>query len=501
MAKETIEVGLKNKSGILKCSNPQTFRLIREKFSVPNSNYKLRHLRKYMITPIGAFEVGLWNDINSYILSLNKPLDVKLSDEFKAVFQPKLKNVQILHIDGFTYYDYQEHSLKEMLNHGRGIILSSTASGKSVLIGGLCKSLVSNKPNCRILVVVPNTSLLNQLYYSFLDEFNLPIIERWGDSNVPTFKKNVLVANMQILSSDITYTIEQLKEYDYVIVDEVHRVGMRETYKKNKKGEKVLEHQLSKIIHNIQTANKWGLTGTLPDKKEACWNIIGKIGPILYEKSSYEVRQQGTATEVQIHVIYCEHSEDVPEPIKVIQNPDGTASEILDTLPHAKYNAERIFLYKNEKRNGIIRKLATKLVGNVLITIDNIEHGEILQKLLESSGKTVYFIRGSVETDIRREMTDHMEKETGIICIAMSQCFSTGVSVKNLHHLIMTIVGKSSVKIMQTIGRLMRLHESKDIAGIYDLADDTEYSAKHLKQRLKLYKKQKLDYKTKRIKL
>jgi superfamily II DNA or RNA helicase len=104
----------------------------------------------------------------------------------------------------------------------------------------------------------------------------------------------VLIANMQILSSDIEYTIEQLKDYDYVIVDEVHRVGQRETYKKNKKGQKVLEHQLSKIIHNITTPNKWGLSGTLPDKLLACWNIIGKIGPILYEKSSYEVRQQGT---------------------------------------------------------------------------------------------------------------------------------------------------------------------------------------------------------------
>lgn len=501
MAKETIEVGLKNKSGILKCSNPQTFRLVREKFSTPNPNYKMRHLRKYVITPIGAFEVGLWHEIEKYVLSLGKPVDIRLSNEFKTQYKPSLKNVAIQPIDGFTYYDYQEFSLNEMLGNGRGIILSSTASGKSVLIGGLCKSINLAKPNARILIVVPNTSLLNQIYYSFLDEFKLPIIERWGDQNIPTFEKPVLVANMQILSSDINYTIEVLKNYDYVIVDEVHRVGMKETYKKNKKGEKVLEHQLSKIIHNIQTPNKWGLTGTLPDNLLACWNVIGKIGPILYEKSSYEVRKQGTATQVQINVIYMNHSEKVGEPMIQITNDDGTTTEILDTQPTAKYNAERVFLYRSIQRNDIIRKLATKLDGNILILIDNIEHGEILQKVLETPNKIVYFIRGSVDTETRRNMTNHMEKETGIICIAMSQCFSTGVSVKNLHHLILSYVGKSTVKIMQSIGRLMRLHESKDLARIYDLADNTTYSRDHLTARLKLYKREKLDYKTKKINL
>ena len=92
-----------------------------------------------------------------------------------------------------------------------------------------------------------------------------------------------------------------------------------------------------------------------------------------------------------------------------------------------------------------------------------------------------------------------MEKQSGIVCIAMSKCFATGISINNLHWVIFPSIGKSSVKIAQSIGRSVRLHESKDLAKIYDLADDTKYSSDHLKQRLKLYKKQKLDYKTKRI--
>ena len=499
MAKETIEVGLKNKSGILKCSNPQTFRLVREKFSVPNSNYKLRHLRKYMITPIGAFEVGLWNDINSYILSLNKPFDIRLSDEFKAVFQPKLKNIPILSLDVFEYYDYQRETLRKFFDNGRGISLIATGGGKTAILGGFCKSILAVQKNAKILIIVPTTGLLNQTYGDFVEKFGIKTIERWGDGYVPTFEESILIAGHNIMWQDIIYTISKVKDYDYVLVDEVHLLGEKKKYAKNKKGERVLQHQISKIVHNIHTPHKFGLTGTLPDKKEACWNIIGKIGSIVYVRDSYQLRQQGTISKVFINIIYFEHSEDPPPPMKEIINSDGSTTEILDTHPTAKYNTEKKFLYRHAKRNDIIKKIASKSEGNGIILIDSIEQGEILQILLESANLKVYFVRGSMESADREKIIKLMEKQSGIVCIAMSKCFATGISINNLHWVIFPSIGKSSVKIAQSIGRSVRLHESKDLAKIYDLADDTKYSSDHLKQRLKLYKKQKLDYKTKRI--
>lgn len=503
MAKETISVTLKNKSGILQCSNINTFRVIREKFSVSTPNYKKKKfdIRTYVITPSGAFEPGLWQEIEKFILSLKIPFKITVSDEFKSVYSPKLSSIPLQLIDGFTYYDYQEFMIKEMLKDGRGICLAATSSGKSIVCAGLCKSIHIAQPNARILIIVPNISLLNQLYDSFLTEFSLPIIERWGDGNVPTFESPVLIANMQILSSDIVYTISQLKDYDYVIVDEVHRLGEKEKFAKNKEGKSVLKHQLSKIVHNIDTPHKWGLTGTLPDNYLAWWNIIGKIGPILYEKTSYEIRKQGTATDVKIHVIYCEHSEEIPDPYMDVEDKNGDIVSILDERPTARYNAERIFLYRCEQRNDIIKKLVKNLKGNVLILVDNIEQGEILQILLESLERKLYFVRGSMETSVRSEITKEMEVENDVVAIAMSQIFSTGISVKNLPNVIFCGIGKSVVKIMQSIGRSMRLHENKDLARIFDISDDTKYAKEHVKKRLSLYKDEKLEYEFKRIKL
>ena len=92
-----------------------------------------------------------------------------------------------------------------------------------------------------------------------------------------------------------------------------------------------------------------------------------------------------------------------------------------------------------------------------------------------------------------------MEKNNNIICIAMSQIFSTGISINNLPFVIFSCIGKSLIKISQSIGRSMRLHENKDKSIIYDIADDTEYSFEHLKKRLKIYKDIKIPFEIKKI--
>jgi superfamily II DNA or RNA helicase len=512
VVREKIEIDYLNKSGILKCSNPQTFRLIREHFSVPTPNYKTRNfnIRKYVITPAGAFEVGLWHEINSFILTLNKQFDITFSDQFKKVYRPSLKNVPILSINGYNYYDYQIEAIQHFFKNGRGICLIFTGGGKSLCVAGMTRSLLAVKPDAKIVVMVPTTGLLNQLYNDFNQKFDLPIIERWGDGHIPEFTKPVLVVGHNIMWQDINYTVSVLKEYDYVIIDECHLVGEKEKKRRvlveDSDGKKRFvtkdQHQISKILHNIPTPHKFGLTATLPVKnKEACWNILGKIGPVLYMKSSYEGRQQGTVTEVAIKVIYCQHTDEVPEPFIEVQNEDGTISQVLDKRPSAKYNEERKFLYRCEKRNGLIRKICTKMTGNGMILIDNIEQGEILKKILETTDRIVYFIWSDVKSEERAKIIDQMENQTGIICIAMSKCFSTGISINNLHWLVLPGVGKSGIKIMQSIGRSMRLHESKNLATVFDIADDTTYAKAHLKERLELYVKEKIEYKSIKQKL
>lgn len=472
---EKIIVSFDKKSGYIKCS-PNIFKLVREKFSIKNPSYQSRKFvpRLYAITPAGAFQVGLWNEIENYLRSLNLQLKIELSEEFKNQFKPKTGITEISKINGFEYYDYQEDSLKEFIENGRGISLVATGGGKALIAGGLCKTFLDHYPNYKILIVVPNVSLLNQLYYSFVNEFNINCITRWGDSNLPDLTKNIIIANSQILTSDEKYTLSVVKDFNVLIVDEVHTINE----KKNK---------ISKIIHNINTPFRYGLTGTLPDSLMASWNVIGKIGPILYEKNSYELRKQQTISDVEIKVILCQHVR-----MPVFQRGPN---------PTDKYNAEVDYIIGYSPRNEVIKKIANKLTGNVLIVVDRLDYIFELSNLFLGGEKKVFIITGDTPTEERTKIQNTMDSESGIICIAMSKCFSTGISIKNLHYAIFAYIGKGGVKTVQTIGRTVRKHESKSKAVIFDIADNLEYSYSHLKERIKIYKDQKIDCSISKLKI
>lgn len=451
--------------------------MIREKFSMKNNNFHSRKFtdRYYAITPAGAFQIGLWNDIENYIHSLAIPVDIIVTDAFMGAFRPADERIEIATIPGFTYFDYQEDTIKEFIKHGRGISLLAPGAGKTCLTAGLCKSYLNKFPDFKILIIVPNTHLLNQTYDAFINEFGLTSVTMWGDKNTPDLSKSILIANMQMLTSDIPATLKIVKDYDIVVVDEVHRIGDKKT-------------QIAKVVHNIVTPRKFGLSGTLPDEIMDVWNVIGKIGPILYEKTSYEIQKKGATTEIQVNVILCNHTNP-----PVFNATSGNPTDI--------YNQELEYVATCDNRNNTIVKIVNSLTGNILIMVDRIDYGVELYNKLATSDKIVFFIQGSTSTADRKHIIDIMENTSGNVCIAMSSIFSTGVSVKNLHYAIFTYIGKSSVKIVQSIGRTVRKHETKDKAIVFDISDNLKYSKKHLLERIAIYKKQKIDYTITNIKI
>ncbi len=92
-----------------------------------------------------------------------------------------------------------------------------------------------------------------------------------------------------------------------------------------------------------------------------------------------------------------------------------------------------------------------------------------------------------------------MEVDDNIICIAISKIFSTGINIKNIHNIVFATPGKAKVKLIQSIGRGLRLHENKSLLKVFDFADNLHYSNKHLRKREKLYSTEKLNYEIKNI--
>ena len=208
----------------------------------------------------------------------------------------------------------------------------------------------------------------------------------------------------------------------------------------------------------------------------------------IYEKNSFQLRTEKFISNVSANILEVVYKKS-PPPIKEIAN------------PAERYKTELEFLFTNSFRNNALAAVCNNAPNNVLVLIDFIRHGEELFQHLTKicSRKQVFFIRGEVEVSDREKVKQLMEKSSNIVCVAISKIFSTGVNIKNLHFIIFAGGGKAKIKTIQSIGRGLRLHETKDKLYIIDIADQLTYGRRHQLKRQTLYEQEQIPFTLKRI--
>ncbi len=166
------------------------------------------------------------------------------------------------------------------------------------------------------------------------------------------------------------------------------------------------------------------------------------------------------------------------------------------TNPSEQYREQVEWLIKNEFRNRLITKLCGNFNNNALLLVDRLEHGEVLKAVLETAypDRRVFFINGEMEIEDREKVKKLMEKETNVLCVAISKIFAVGISINNLHYIVFCSGGKSRIRVIQSIGRGLRLHENKQFLTIVDIADQTKYGALHSDKRKLLYIEEKIPF-------
>jgi hypothetical protein len=466
---------LNNKQGEI-VTDVNTLSLIRNKFSIANPAHgrggRFTPARLYAITPSGRFDVGLFDNIKAYLESeqLFYKIDSSLEKTINVGFQnPTIKQYSL------TYRDHQDLSIKAALKKGRGVVVIPTAGGKTLIMSGIIESirLSIGKPNAKALVIVPSLQLVTQTAKDF-QEYGMDNVTKWSGDNIPDPDATTIVAGTQILLSDKT-DLSILDDIDVILVDEVH--GLRRG------------NEINKIFQLVNCSYKFGFTGTMPPSLIDQWNIIGKIGPIVYEEKTQDLREKNYVSNFKIIILDIKHD----------NIPNFTKNVI---RPAEAYNNEIEYLMHNVRRNEIIAKLASKLNNNTIIMVDRIDHGvniELALKQVCKNDRPIYFIQGSTEIEEREKIRSLMEERSDVIAVAVSKIFSTGINIPNLHNIIFASAGKAKIKIMQSIGRALRLHPTKSMATIFDIADNTKYGKTHIKERIKLYENEKYNHETKKI--
>lgn len=452
------------------------FAAIRERFSVENPAAKFSRFnrrmpfRKYLITPAGRFDVGLYYDICKYAKSAFTDIKIIKSDEFKQQIRPHRKarptNLNL------ELRDYQNKIVNTCITLGRGVVVLATAGGKTLTMASLIQAYynMSNKQQFTCMVLVPDIGLVNQTNSDF-HEYGVTFSHcKWTGDSALNLQCNVIVCNMGILQSkksDLSF----LPHVDLLVVDEVHKL---------RSGNKI-----NKILDKITTSSRFGFTGTMPEGMEDQWNVIGKMGPILYTKNSYELREEKYIVKAKVLILKLMYND---------YQPDFNYDQNLNPLK--RYKKELDFVQTSKYRNNIIHKLCGKFNNNALLLVEYIDHGSLLYANLSTKlkDKQVYFIRGDVEVSEREKIRKLMENSHNVVCIAISKIFSTGINIKNLHYIMFCSGGKAKVKIIQSIGRGLRQHESKTMLTIVDIADQLQYGKQHMKKRVQLYEEENFNY-------
>ena len=367
----------------------------------------------------------------------------------------------------FEPRDYQVKAFLYAIRNKRHMLLSPTASGKSLIIYLIVRYLQG-----KTLIIVPTISLVAQLFKDFKDygydsEKHCHQIFA-GESKYS--EKPIIISTWQ---SIYKLPKEWFNQFDVVIGDEAHLFKAK---------------SLTTIMSNLtECGYRFGLTGTLDGTQTHRLVLEGLFGRVKKVTTTKELIDTGKLAKFKIKALILKHSEEVSKQTK-----------------NYKYQEEIEYLVTSQARNRFIRNLAMSLKGNTLILYQFVEkHGKVLDAMIRdiSEDRMIFFVHGKVGVDEREEVRAITEKESNAIIIASYGTFSTGINIRNLHNIVFASPSKSKIRTLQSIGRGLRIGDSKEEATLFDIADDMTHKSKqnftlqHFIERMKIYNEEKFDYK------
>ena len=374
--------------------------------------------------------------------------------------------------------DYQKSAYIHSMRNKRALLLSPTSSGKSLIIYLLIRQILEYK--CKKgLIIVPTTSLVEQLYSDFADystangwkvEDNVHRIYQGKD------KHTDLPLTVSTWQSLYTQPNEYFEQFDFILGDEAHLFKAQSL--------------VSIMTKCVNAKYRIGLTGTLDGTKTHKLVLEGLFGTVEKVTTTKELMDNKQIADFIIKCLVLKHDE-----------------EICQLMKGKTYQEEIEYLILNENRNKFIKNLSVSLTGNTLILYQYVDkHGKILYDMISNTknigDRKVFFVYGKTDTETREEVRRITEDENDAIIVASYGTFSTGINIRNLHNIIFASPSKSRVRNLQSIGRGLRKMDGKEVATLYDIADDLRvgkhinFTLQHFIERVKIYTEEKFPFKT-----
>lgn len=382
--------------------------------------------------------------------------------------------------------DYQFTAVLHGLKKKRAILLSPTGSGKSLIIYVLVKYWYEmlttglNWPKAsKILVIVPTTSLVEQMHSDFVSygQAEGGIHKIYSGKDKDNIESAIVISTWQSI-----YKLPKMwfEQFGMVIGDECHGFKSK---------------SLMNIMNKATEAEyRFGTTGTLDGTQTHELVLQGLFGKTYKVTTTRALQENKTLADLDIKRIVLEYD-----------------LESRQDFGKKTYQEEIEYIVENDKRNKFIRNLSLDQKGNTLVLFNLVEkHGKPLFDLINTkadSERKIFFVSGNTQTSDREAIRGIVEKQKNSIIVASLGTFSTGINIKNLHNIIFASPSKSQIRVLQSIGRGLRVADNNSITNLYDIIDNISYTNRknfallHSEERLKIYDREKFKYKTFKVEL
>ena len=373
---------------------------------------------------------------------------------------------------------HQQQAILHALNNHRSVIISPTGSGKSLIIYVLVRYLqkVLNTDR-KILILVPTVGLVNQMEADFFDYSSQDkswsckkYIHKISAGQEKDTNKQIVISTWQSI-----YKLPKVwfDQFDAIFFDECHQA----------KAESInfIGQKLSKAWFRI------GTTGTLQQTQAHRLSIEGILGPAIQFIQTKNLMNKGLLAKLDVDCIILKYKDEEKQLVK-----------------KQRYADEIKWVVTHEQRNQFIKELALRTKGNTLILFNYVEiHGRPLASLIEAAAgdRKVYFISGKTDAEAREYIRRVIDKEKDAILVASYGTTSAGINIVNLDNIIFASPTKSVIRLLQSIGRGLRVSDRKKSLKVYDIVDDLSWKShknhvlKHFEERVKIYTREKFDHK------
>lgn len=422
---------------------------------------------KKLLTPTLQFSTGLVQRVKDFYTEAGKTIEIVDKRPAKSVGKSRniLDNLKKINKEP---YPYQTEILDVIDKYDRGIIKVATGGGKSLIA-----ALIAAKLGKKSIVYVIGKDLLYQFHEFFSQCFDEPIgiigdgqcdihdiniASVWTVGQAIGMKKNDILLDSDddeesISKNKYTDILKMMKETKLHIIDECH-MSACETI------QQVYKHALAEHIY--------GLSGSPWRDDGADLMIESILGKYIVNIPASRLIKEGYLAQAVIRF----------RVVPAYPTP-------LDRVYPSVYKR---YVVENDVRNGLVLDAALTLVKKgyqTLVLFSSLKHGRILYDVFKKHMKCAILDGSNTKEEreqVKKDLLNHK-----IDCVLASRIFDIGVDIPSLSGLVIACGGKSTVKALQRVGRVIRKYPGKKFAVIIDFVDQAPFLDTHSRTRYRIY--------------